>query len=477
MALRNIGLDYEVIGISEIDKFAIKSYEAIHGKVHNFGDISKIEKLPYCDLLTYSFPCFTKDSFVLTSKGYKAIDKIKVGDYVLTHRNRYKKVINIFNNGFHETLSIKGMCVDEIRTTSNHKFLIRTKERVWDKESRKYKRLFKRSEWKEANKLTKNDYLGIAINQKSIIPKWNGIDFEWSDGRKTRHKNELSKFMDNKEFWWLIGRYIADGWIRSQGGIVFGIGKKKQKEFENKISSVFNYSRVEEKTVYKYHVPLKELEFFVKQFGRGAENKEITDTVINLPEELLSHFLEGYMSGDGSFSNSCNLYRCTSTSRKLILGIGQCVAKAYKRPFAMYKTLRKPTTVIEGRTVKQKNSYSLAYKLIKDKQDKAFYENGYVWFPINTIEKSVEEEVFDIEVEDDHSFTVQNTIVHNCQDLSISGKQRGINKDTRSGLLLEVERLLLKAKENGTLPKYLLLENVQYVEIQIIILEVTEKEI
>ena len=57
MALRNLGLDYEVIGISEIDKFAIKSYEAIHGKVHNFGDISKIKELPYCDLLTYSFPC------------------------------------------------------------------------------------------------------------------------------------------------------------------------------------------------------------------------------------------------------------------------------------------------------------------------------------------------------------------------------------------------------------------------------------
>lgn len=57
MALRNLGLDYEVIGISEIDKFAIKSYEAIHGRVHNFGDISKIEELPYCDLLTYSFPC------------------------------------------------------------------------------------------------------------------------------------------------------------------------------------------------------------------------------------------------------------------------------------------------------------------------------------------------------------------------------------------------------------------------------------
>ena len=34
MALRNIGIDYEVVGISEIDKFAIKSYEAIHGEVY-----------------------------------------------------------------------------------------------------------------------------------------------------------------------------------------------------------------------------------------------------------------------------------------------------------------------------------------------------------------------------------------------------------------------------------------------------------
>lgn len=36
----------------------------------------------------------------------------------------------------------------------------------------------------------------------------------------------------------------------------------------------------------------------------------------------------------------------------------------------------------------------------------------------------------------------------------------GIKENTKSGLLLQVQRLLLKAKENNTLPKYLLLENV-----------------
>lgn len=56
-ALTNIGVPHTIVGISEIDKYAIKSYEALHGKVHNFGDIRKIRALPKADLWTYSFPC------------------------------------------------------------------------------------------------------------------------------------------------------------------------------------------------------------------------------------------------------------------------------------------------------------------------------------------------------------------------------------------------------------------------------------
>lgn len=59
MALKRIGVDYEVVGIAEIDKFAIQSYMAIHGDTKNYGDISKIDptELPDMDLFTYSFPC------------------------------------------------------------------------------------------------------------------------------------------------------------------------------------------------------------------------------------------------------------------------------------------------------------------------------------------------------------------------------------------------------------------------------------
>lgn len=56
-ALKNLGIEHKIMGIAEIDKYAVKSYEAIHGEVNNLGDICKIEQLPGCDLLTYSFPC------------------------------------------------------------------------------------------------------------------------------------------------------------------------------------------------------------------------------------------------------------------------------------------------------------------------------------------------------------------------------------------------------------------------------------
>lgn len=55
--LKRLGIAYDVVGISEIDKFAIRSYEAINGSVRNYGDISKVPLLDYADLWTYSFPC------------------------------------------------------------------------------------------------------------------------------------------------------------------------------------------------------------------------------------------------------------------------------------------------------------------------------------------------------------------------------------------------------------------------------------
>ena len=94
-ALTNLGVQYEVVNYCEIDKYASKSYSAIHGipESKNLWDITKVNVLNLpkdIDLLTYGFPCqdislagkqkgmFNEDG-TLTRSGlfFKALDIIE----------------------------------------------------------------------------------------------------------------------------------------------------------------------------------------------------------------------------------------------------------------------------------------------------------------------------------------------------------------------------------------------------------------
>lgn len=60
-ALKRLGIKYELVGYSEIDKYASKSYSAVHEEpeIKNYWDITKIneKELPDFDLMTWGFPC------------------------------------------------------------------------------------------------------------------------------------------------------------------------------------------------------------------------------------------------------------------------------------------------------------------------------------------------------------------------------------------------------------------------------------
>ena len=61
MAIRNLGIPYECIGWSEIDKYAIRAHDAVFPEIadRNLGDMTKIDwsKVEDFDLLFYSTPC------------------------------------------------------------------------------------------------------------------------------------------------------------------------------------------------------------------------------------------------------------------------------------------------------------------------------------------------------------------------------------------------------------------------------------
>ena len=119
MALRNLDIEHEVVAIAEIDKYALASYDAIHGDCPNLGDISKIDPntIPDHDLFTYSFPC-QDISVAGKQKGFEKGGKTRSGllweceKVIRAKRPRYLLMENVknlvskkFKPGFEEWLT------------------------------------------------------------------------------------------------------------------------------------------------------------------------------------------------------------------------------------------------------------------------------------------------------------------------------------------------------------------------------------
>ena len=83
---------WELVNFCEFDKYATKSYCAIHNvdESKNLGDITKVDEdeLGDFNMICGGSPCFVAGTKVYTSTGYKNIEDVKIGDMVLTHKNR-----------------------------------------------------------------------------------------------------------------------------------------------------------------------------------------------------------------------------------------------------------------------------------------------------------------------------------------------------------------------------------------------------
>ena len=469
VALRNLGVPTKAIDYVEIDEKAVSSYNAMFAHELGYKTQSVVGYDLKPDILIHGSPCFVVDTLVLTKNGYKKIVDITTDDEVLTHRNQYKKVVDFLEQGKKAIWHIKAMGFDELKTTSNHKFFVRERSYSYatNKSGNRVKtRSFGNPEWVECQDLTINHFLGIAINQESKMPSWDGV--EYTRGKSTYVKNSLP--INDDRFWYLVGRYLGDGWIRNRkerngnlSGVTVCCGEHKIEEFKDAIGDLFTYTLIKERTVYKLQFSNKELATFMEQFGRGASNKKLPGFIFDLPASKLKMMLDGYMASDG-YKVDETLFKVSSVSKELIYGIAQCVAKVYHTPYSIHKVEVEKKKMIEGRVVNQRDYYVLTYKTKPSDASEAFYEDGYIWFPIRTIiETNKKEDTYDITVEEDHSFTANGCIAHNCQDFSIAGHQKGADKgsETRSSLMWETVRIIEEMGEWK--PKYVIWENVKNV--------------
>lgn len=118
-AMERLGLPFTSV-VSEIDDRAYRAYCAIHGDTPNLGDITKVEHLPECDLVTYSFPCLTGDTLVETKDGCIPIRDVEVGMKVMTDKG-YRTVIASAQTGVKPVRTLETP-FGSVRATDYHPF-------------------------------------------------------------------------------------------------------------------------------------------------------------------------------------------------------------------------------------------------------------------------------------------------------------------------------------------------------------------
>jgi len=465
MALKNF--NFECLLACDTDKACRVVYKTNYG-VDPVEDVRKInpDTLEDFSILCGGFPCFVAGTKVLTEEGFKNIEDVTLDNKLMTHTGKFQNIINLQRTNYNGILyKIQARYHTSFTTTEKHPFYVREKTKQWNTETNKYDYTYNQPEWKRAQNLTNNDYFGMKINQNRIIPEFN------FDKKINKHKTEnIQIILNDLDMWFMMGYFVGDGWIeetlkkdgRSMNKIRFAINNKDYEYVYRRISTILKITDKKCSSGSKCNkYGCADFVWFniLKKFGKYAHSKLIPEWVQDAPKEYIEHFIDGYRTADGCITkNEC--YSFTTVSYNLAFGLQRLYLKL-GHLFSINKCIRPKTTIIEGRTVNQKDTYLVKGYLKETKrQSSSFIEDDYAWFAPFKMEKiELENEpVFNFEVENDNSYCVENIISHNCQSFSNGGKKKAFNDDR--GLLFDEIMRIAKIKK----PEIMFLENVKHIK-------------
>lgn len=415
-----------------------------HPDVPNLGDITAVEwaELAAVDVLTGGFPCFPAGTLVDGgADGLRPIETLRVGDRVLTHARRRRRVTSVMRREADDVLSVKAMGAPAFRATAEHPFYIRRRRpgrpRVWSA-----------PEWVAAGELVPGDMLAMPLDDA---------------GPRATIGADLA---------YVLGRWLGDGWLvdhrrtstvpaghrgsritsRVHKAIVCAAPAEADDLAVRIAAAGLHGTRAAERTVVKFHISSMELVKMLRDFGRGAAGKRLPGWVFTASAAERAALLQGWLDADGSRQAS-GAWRGTTVSEELAYGMSRLGRNVHQVATSVHRFDLPGTTVIEGRTVRQRPQFQV---VIPPRNRESFVEDGYAWVPVRSVTEAEPCEVFNVSVEDDESYTAWGFAVHNCQDVSSAGRRAGMTPDSRSGLWAHMARAI-----NVLQPHIIVIENVR----------------
>ena len=390
---------------------------------------------------TGSCPCFPAGTLIVTHRGMIPIEDVVVGDLVCTHKNRWRPVTAIGNEENRDCVVVKGQGHYGLTCTPNHPFLsgddwIPAKDmekRPWGNVCRlprvpidpfipHVKGYFYDNHsngFRVKGELNgKPVYIGIYMCESEAIEARNKAV---RSGRiQTKGANAIQ--VDSDEFARFLGRWCGDGWVTGNNVVLCG-GRDEAATIEKIMRDAAMSACVSnERTGPRAKCGSKALvEWLKRNFGSGAAGKRMPVWLYSMPEEYRVAFYKGYLSADGCKANG--VARITTISKQLAIGT-RILVNTLGLSATIEKTIRPKTTVIEGRTVNQNNTYRVS---VYDSARSFSFSGGFGWGRVRSVKKTNKQKVYNFSVNEDESYIADGIAVHNCQPFSAAGKQQGID--------------------------------------------------
>ncbi len=450
---------------SEIEPFPIRVTTRRIPQMKHYGDITKMNggKIEPVDIITFGSPCFPAGTLVLTDKGYVEIENIKRDMKVLTHKGRWRKVTAI-GSKMGETVILKGNHYG-LECTPNHP--------IYSAEIKHY------YPWLQNGKRAD---IRLISEDKNWTPAENMQSKLWAVPNKIEkipitkpcytgdYREKVLPSMD-EDFFYFVGRWLGDGWVRDGqrpnrpkgqkfGNIILCDSLDKEDELRCIIEKVtYHYSIERCRTAVKFKFTSKVFcEWLTDNFGKYASGKKIASWVYGMDEKYRKALLDGVLNSDG-YRLDENKYKVCTTSKKLAHGL-RLLAETLGYSTTVYKHKSAPTKLIEGRLVNQQEQFIV--QLTKSKTVKRLSDEEHSWYKVRSVQSTCEiKRVYNLTVDEDNSYIADDVVVHNCQDLSLAGKRSGLD-GAKSSMFFEAIRVIKEMREatNGKYPRWIVWENV-----------------
>jgi len=361
--------------------------------------------------------CEIKYTLVLTRvSGWKFIQDVTTDDYVWSHENRWSKVAAV--QSFEaETFRVKGQGSFEKGVSEGHGFYVRNDV---SKMPGKVKRDLGPLKWERVNNLSSSKY--SPINSYWSSPKsFDEVEVVYPDF--SGNKNNTIRNCESESFWWLVGRYLADGCLSGLKGEpkrrvdLFVHPKDQNIVFRHLNRLNWNYNVTK-----RAHSSADRIGFssaavvtwLEKYFGKNADGKEIPTFCFTMKEEFRRALLEGYLSGDGNstFHGTQDRISAGSASKKLAMGIGTIGATLGYH--VGYSVVDIKVKEINGVKLKKKPFDS--YRVRLNKHGDGYETDYFMHYKIRSVEPAGVQTVYNI-ISEDHSYLSDGVMSHNTHPL------------------------------------------------------------